>query len=49
MDNDDDYILIGSDNTFEVVNVSLLIGSSKNCELDFYYSKAGGDWTAFLH
>jgi len=41
-----DYILIGSDNTFEIVDVLVDTGSSKDCDLTFYYSKAGGNWTA---
>jgi len=43
---DDDYILIGSDNTFEVIQLNLATESSKNCQLELYYSKAGGNWTA---
>ena len=46
MDSDNDYILLGSDSTFEIVNVHLDTGSSKDCDLDFFYSKAGGNWTA---
>lgn len=46
-DNDNDYILIGSDNTFEVISVILNTVSSKDLLLTFYYSKAGGNWTQF--
>lgn len=45
--NDNDYILIGSDNTFEIINVILDTASNKEIKPDFYYSKAGGNWTAF--
>ena len=45
-DSNADYILIGSDATFEVINVMLSINSSKDVELAYYYSKAGGNWTA---
>jgi hypothetical protein len=46
MDNDNDYILIGSSTTFEVIEVNLATVSSRDCELLFYYSKAGGNWTS---
>ena len=45
MDNDDDYILIGSSSTFEIVNVALAIKSSKDCDLDFFYSTGVGTWS----
>lgn len=44
-DSVNDYILIGSDNTFEIIKGTLTIASSKNCQLLFYYSKAGNNWT----
>lgn len=46
-DNDNDYILIGSDNTFEVIEIILNTISSKDLLLNFYYSKAGGNWAQF--
>ncbi len=46
MDSDDDYILIGSDNTFEIVDVDLSTGANTTIVPLFYYSKAGGNWTA---
>ena len=45
MDNNLDYILIGSDNQFELININLSIFSNKNCKSKFYYSKTGGNWT----
>jgi len=44
-DNDNDYILIGSDSKFELCTSALLVDSNKNIEANFYYSKAGGNWT----
>ena len=41
-----DYILIGSDATFEVIVVDLATYSSKQINALFYYSKAGNNWTA---
>ena len=43
-----DYFLIGSDNTFEIINVNLATNGSQNSDLEFYYSKAGGAWTQFF-
>ena len=50
----DDFILIGNDATFEVLQVILEVGSSKDLELEFYYSNntngtdTGVDgWTQF--
>jgi hypothetical protein len=45
-DADDDYILIGSASTFEVFEANLVSGSTKNIVPSFFYSKAGGNWTA---
>ena len=45
-DADNDYILIGSAAKFEDIEVVLATGSSKDCDLEFYYSKAGDNWTA---
>jgi hypothetical protein len=47
-DADNDYILIGSDATFEVIVVNLAVNSSKNIIATFWYSKAGGNWTALV-
>lgn len=44
-DADNDYILIGSDNTFEIIAVEIEVGSSKSVDLAYYYSKAGDNWT----
>ena len=40
-----DYILIGSDATFEVIVVNLNTNSSKDIVATYYYSKAGNNWT----
>jgi len=45
-DADNDYILIGSDATFEIIDVILAVESSKDVDLAYYYSQAGGNWTA---
>jgi hypothetical protein len=45
-DSNGDDILIGSDSTFEIVQVVLATASSKDLDFDFWYSKAGGNWTA---
>lgn len=47
-DDDNDYILIGSSATFEMIEVALVTGSSKDCDLEFYYSKAGDNWTPLV-
>jgi hypothetical protein len=44
-ENEGDYVLIGSDSTFEIIEAILTVGSSKDIEADYFYSKAGGDWT----
>jgi len=41
-----DFILLGSDATFEIIEVSLETPASKDCVFEFYYSKAGNNWTA---
>lgn len=43
-DNDDDYILIGSDAPFEVIEATLIVGSSKNIDAVFEYSTGNGTW-----
>jgi len=43
---ENDWILIGSDNTFEILQVLLKTASSKNCNLEFYYTQGGGTWAA---
>ena len=43
---DNDVVLIGSANTFELIEVILATDSNRNLYTDFYYSKAGGNWTA---
>jgi hypothetical protein len=45
-DSNGDYILIGSDSKFELVEIILTVNSSKDIDADFFYSKAGGGWTA---
>jgi len=47
-DADNDWILIGSDSTFEIVNIALATAASRNMRFEFYYSKAGGNWTALV-
>ena len=44
-DNDNDYILIGSDAMFEDVEVNLVSGGTVSITPTFWYSKAGGNWT----
>jgi hypothetical protein len=43
-----DDILIGSDATFEDIEVILATDSSKDLTLTFWYSKAGGNWTSLV-
>ncbi len=46
-DDVNDYILIGNNTAvFEIIQVTLDTGASKDCDLDFYYSKTGDNWTA---
>ena len=45
-ESDNDYILIGSDDMFEVISAIITTEASKNIIPTFYYSKAGGNWTA---
>ena len=41
-----DWILIGNDDTFEVLRVILSTVSSKDCDLEFYYTSDGaGTWS----
>jgi len=47
-DSNGDDALFGSDSKFEILQVILAIGSSKNLAFDFWYSKAGGNWTALV-
>jgi len=45
-DAENDWILIGNDDIFEVLQVVLATTSSKDCELEFYYTSDGvGTWT----
>ena len=49
-DSTNDYILIGSDNTFEKIAVTLATPGSQNSSLQFFYSVAGAGfsgWTRF--
>lgn len=48
LDNDNDYYLIGSDNTFEVIRAVFSTPGNQDAILEFYYSKAGGGWTQFF-
>jgi len=42
-----DWVIFGNDDTFEVLRVVLSTISSKDCELEFYYTSDGaGTWTA---
>jgi len=46
-DNDNDYILIGDDNTFEDIEVNLVTGGRRSINPLFYYPNAGdGTWVA---
>jgi hypothetical protein len=45
---DNDYILIGHDATFEVINVNLATNSNLDLQLEFYYSKTGVAWVQFF-
>lgn len=46
-DNDNDYILIGSSNKFEVIESIFGTVSNKDLLFNFFYSKTGGGWTQF--
>jgi len=51
LDSVNDYFLIGSDNTFEIIDVSLVTGGAFDSQLEFYYSTAGSGfaaWTQFF-
>jgi len=43
-----EYILIGDDATFEVIEIILATGSSKSLALEWYYSQANGVWVEFF-
>jgi len=45
LDNKNDYILFGSDSTFEMIDVNLTSGGNRNAKLEYEYSKTGGGWT----
>lgn len=45
-DDDNDYILIGSDATFETIEVILDSGANQPIRPDYYYSSGVGTWTA---
>jgi len=44
-DSDNDYILIGSSATFEIINVVLDTGANRNCNLTFEYSTGDNTWS----
>ncbi len=44
-DNDNDYILIGSDNTFEVIEWAASTGSAKDIDATFEYSTGNDTWS----
>jgi hypothetical protein len=46
-DSNNDYILIGNDDQFEILSFITDTSSSQNLVFEFYYSKAGGNWTLF--
>ena len=41
-----DYILIGDDDPFDLIDFKFVSGAGENCILEFYYYKAGVGWTA---
>lgn len=45
---DNDYILIGNDAIFEIINVNLVTNSNLDLQLEFYYSKTGVAWLQFF-
>jgi hypothetical protein len=47
LDSDNDYILIGNDDTFEIIEVILTTLASATCNLEFYYSVGAGSYTQF--
>ena len=47
-DSDNDYILVGSDNTFEIFQAILAINSSKNIDKTIEYSTGAGTWSALV-
>jgi hypothetical protein len=49
-DNNNDYILIGNDDTFEIIRVNLATNGNQDSNLEFYFSIAGvgvSGWTQF--
>jgi len=48
-DADNDWIIIGNDDTFEVLEVVLTTPSNKDCVLEFYYTSDGaGTWSPLV-
>ncbi len=47
-DGDNDYILIGSDDTFEIVDVLLETGANRNVLFEFYYSTGVDTWATLI-
>jgi len=47
-DADNDYILIGSDATFEAIDAILVSGSNKNIIAEYYYSTGVGTWATLV-
>ncbi len=45
---DNDYILIGSDATFEAVEAILVSGANQSIQPEFYYSTGAGTWSAVV-
>ncbi|KKL60683.1 hypothetical protein LCGC14_2202860, partial [marine sediment metagenome] len=46
-DNDNDYILIGSDNTFEIIEMVFATGGSRDSNLEFYFSIGGAGFSGW--
>jgi len=47
-DNDNDYILIGSDATFEAIDVILTNGANQPINEEYYYSTGAGTWATLI-
>jgi len=47
-DADNDYILIGSDATFEAIDVILTNGANQPINAEFYYSTGAGTWATLI-
>ncbi len=45
-DNDNDYILIGDDNTFEIIDISLATTANRKINAVYEYSTGNGTWAA---